>query len=65
MWLHGYFLQCNILGEDGFEVSVSQENVVSFCDTLLKTGLPIFCGLGSRDSLRVEAGLCLHGHEIE
>jgi aminomethyltransferase len=32
---------------------------------LLKTGLPIFCGLGSRDSLRTEAGLCLHGHEMD
>ena len=31
----------------------------------MKTNIPIFCGLGSRDSLRIEAGLCLHGHEMD
>ena len=52
-------------GEDGFEISVPNSQVEALAQKLLahKDVLPI--GLGARDSLRLEAGLCLYGHELE
>lgn len=52
-------------GEDGFEISVPDAQAEGFARGLLaKTGVaPI--GLGARDSLRLEAGLCLYGHDID
>ncbi len=51
-------------GEDGFELSMSTENVAPAWNALMEAGaLP--CGLGARDVLRLEAGLPLHGHEID
>lgn len=52
-------------GEDGFEISVPGEAVEKFFRDLLaqKEVLPI--GLGARDSLRLEAGLCLYGHDLD
>jgi aminomethyltransferase len=52
-------------GEDGFEISVPAEHAEALARTLLgnKDVLPI--GLGARDSLRLEAGLCLYGHDID
>lgn len=52
------------LGEDGFEISVSNENAVKLCEILLKNELVQFAGLGARDTLRLEAGLCLYGHDM-
>ncbi len=52
-------------GEDGFEISVSETNAEKLAEELLADGdtaWPI--GLGARDSLRLEAGLCLYGHDI-
>ena len=51
-------------GEDGFEISVRGEDVVALADALcaLKAVKPI--GLGARDSLRLEAGLPLYGHDL-
>ena len=51
-------------GEDGFEISIHSEQVEDLARLLLdqKDVLPI--GLGARDSLRLEAGLCLYGHEL-
>ena len=51
-------------GEDGFEISSKPNNVVSITRALLKNNIVAMAGLGSRDSLRLEAGLCLHGHDI-
>lgn len=52
-------------GEDGFEISSKNSNIVRIAEALLiKSGLVELAGLGSRDSLRLEAGLCLHGHDI-
>jgi aminomethyltransferase len=52
-------------GEDGFEISVPSEAAEGLAKALLadETVLPI--GLGARDSLRLEAGLCLYGHDLD
>jgi aminomethyltransferase len=51
-------------GEDGFEISVPADQAEELARTLL--GLPEVkpAGLGARDTLRLEAGLCLYGHDI-
>ena len=51
-------------GEDGFEISISTEHAEVFVKDLLKNKNTMLCGLGSRDSLRLEAGLSLYGHEL-
>lgn len=51
-------------GEDGFEIASTGPNVVKITQALLKNSAVELAGLGSRDSLRLEAGLCLHGHDI-
>lgn len=54
-------------GEDGFELYCSAEYGVALWDALLAAGQPeglIPCGLGARDTLRMEAKLPLYGHEI-
>jgi aminomethyltransferase len=52
-------------GEDGYEISVPADAADGLARTLLadETVLPI--GLGARDSLRLEGGLCLYGHDID
>jgi aminomethyltransferase len=51
-------------GEDGYEISVPADQAEALATALLDSGvLPI--GLGARDSLRLEAGLCLYGHDID
>lgn len=52
-------------GEDGFEVSVPEAQAVAFARALLADGRVAPIGLGARDSLRLEAGLCLYGHDID
>ena len=52
-------------GEDGFEISVPQATVVKFVENLLAQPEVKPIGLGARDSLRLEAGLCLYGHELD
>ncbi|PJN94388.1 glycine cleavage system protein T, partial [Amaricoccus sp. HAR-UPW-R2A-40] len=52
-------------GEDGFEVSVAAESAVDLAQRLLEDPAMRLIGLGARDSLRLEAGLCLHGHDID
>ncbi|MDP1690507.1 MAG: glycine cleavage system aminomethyltransferase GcvT [Burkholderiaceae bacterium] len=51
-------------GEDGFEISVPAEAVVALAKTLLAQPEVKPAGLGARDTLRLEAGLCLYGHDI-
>lgn len=51
-------------GEDGYELSVSNDQVESLARLLLAESEVAFIGLGARDSLRLEAGLCLYGHEL-
>ncbi|MCA8995388.1 MAG: glycine cleavage system aminomethyltransferase GcvT [Planctomycetaceae bacterium] len=55
-------------GEDGFEVIISKQNAESLWDALLKesSGIsPLPCGLGCRDTLRLEAAMPLYGHEMD
>ena len=52
-------------GEDGYEISVADEKVGQLCDSLLAHDDVMLIGLGARDSLRLEAGLCLYGHDID
>ena len=54
-------------GEDGFEISIPPPLTVPFTNHLLECGGPDrlrFAGLGARDSLRLEAGMCLYGHDL-
>jgi aminomethyltransferase len=52
-------------GEDGFEVSVADDQAVAFARALLAAEGVEAIGLGARDSLRLEAGLCLYGNDID
>ena len=52
-------------GEDGFEVSLPAERAEDLARSLLREPEVAPAGLGARDSLRLEAGLCLHGHDID
>lgn len=52
-------------GEDGYEISAHQDKVGEIWDTLLLDARVKPIGLGARDSLRLEAGLCLYGHDID
>jgi len=53
-------------GEDGFEFSVLPQNIVEFAERLLDSGEIVqLAGLGARDSLRLEAGMCLYGHDLD
>tara|TARA_Y100001970_G_C14151089_1_gene812759 strand:+ start:229 stop:1251 length:1023 start_codon:yes stop_codon:yes gene_type:complete len=51
-------------GEDGFEISIPNEIVNEFIIEIMKNTNVKLCGLGSRDSLRLEAGLSLYGNEL-
>lgn len=52
-------------GEDGFEISVPADKAKAFAAALLDHPDVLPIGLGARDSLRLEAGLCLYGHDID
>lgn len=51
-------------GEDGFEISIDRAHAKPLCEQLLASGIVKWAGLGARDSLRLEAGLCLYGNEL-
>jgi aminomethyltransferase len=52
-------------GEDGFEISLAAQSAEPFARRLLAEAEVRPIGLGARDSLRLEAGLCLYGHELD
>jgi aminomethyltransferase len=52
-------------GEDGFEISLPSSEAERFARLLLEQPEVKPVGLGARDSLRLEAGLCLYGHELD
>lgn len=52
-------------GEDGFEISVAASDAAGLWNTLMAASEVEPIGLGARDTLRLEAGLCLYGHDID
>ncbi len=52
-------------GEDGFEISLHNDRAEQLARTLLAQPEVEPAGLGARDSLRLEAGLCLYGHDLD
>lgn len=52
-------------GEDGFEISVASSEAEALARVLLADDAVEMIGLGARDSLRLEAGLCLYGHDLD
>ncbi|WP_296712899.1 glycine cleavage system aminomethyltransferase GcvT [Rhodoblastus sp.] len=60
-----YVSRSGYTGEDGFEISLPADAARPFADALLLEEDVEPVGLGARDSLRLEAGLCLYGHDID
>lgn len=56
--------RCGYTGEDGFEVSIPSVNADEIARSLLAEKEVELIGLGARDSLRLEAGFCLYGHDL-
>ena len=59
-----YVTRSGYTGEDGFEISLPNEVAEKFTKALLDNGSKLI-GLGARDTLRLEAGLCLYGNDID
>lgn len=60
-----YVTRSGYTGEDGFEISINPKDCHKIADTLLVNKNVRWVGLGARDSLRLEAGLCLYGHDMD
>jgi aminomethyltransferase len=60
-----FISRCGYTGEDGFEISVPDSHAEDLARALLDHPDVAPAGLGARDSLRLEAGLCLYGHDID
>lgn len=63
VWMHA--TRSGYTGEDGYELSVPATDAARLWDILLSDARVRPVGLGARDSLRLEAGLCLYGHDID
>merc|ERR1740124_362882 len=57
--------RCGYTGEDGFEIAIPAESTESIASKLLEDDRVNQTGLGARDSLRLEAGLCLYGNDLD
>mmetsp|Transcript_5712 Transcript_5712/g.6261 ORF Transcript_5712/g.6261 Transcript_5712/m.6261 type:complete len:424 (-) Transcript_5712:33-1304(-) len=57
--------RCGYTGEDGFELSIPSVYAESIASKLLEDDRVLQTGLGARDSLRLEAGLCLYGNDLD
>ena len=63
--IHIHASRSGYTGEDGFELSVLETDVEALWNVLLSHADVKPIGLGARDSLRLESGLCLYGHELD
>jgi aminomethyltransferase len=59
-----YITRSGYTGEDGFEISIINDFIEGLTKKLIENGARL-TGLGARDTLRLEAGLCLYGHELD
>ena len=59
-----YITRSGYTGEDGFEISLDNKKAEKFVDQLINHGARLI-GLGARDTLRLEAGLCLYGNDLD
>ena len=59
-----YITRSGYTGEDGFEISLENKKAEKFVDQLINYGAKLI-GLGARDTLRLEAGLCLYGNDLD
>jgi aminomethyltransferase len=57
--------RCGYTGEDGYEISIANDEADDFCLRLIAHEEVELIGLGARDSLRLECGLCLYGHDLD
>jgi len=60
-----YVSRSGYTGEDGFEIGMADDACEAIAQKLLASDEVLPVGLGARDSLRLEAGLCLYGHDID
>lgn len=60
-----YISRSGYTGEDGYEISIPEAFTIALTQELLSHDEVKWAGLGARDSLRLEAGLCLYGHDID
>ncbi len=60
-----YLTRSGYTGEDGFEIAVQGDFAEKIATELLKNSVLKPAGLGARDTLRLEAGLCLYGHDLD
>ncbi|WP_370244396.1 glycine cleavage system aminomethyltransferase GcvT [Salipiger sp.] len=65
MGVEAWVSRSGYTGEDGYEISVPESAAVALAEALLAQDTVEPIGLGARDSLRLEAGLCLYGHDID
>jgi aminomethyltransferase len=59
-----YITRSGYTGEDGFEISIKHSDAETFVESLIENGSKLI-GLGARDTLRMEAGLCLYGNDLD
>ena len=59
-----YITRSGYTGEDGFEISIDNKKTEKFVDQLINYSAKLI-GLGARDTLRLEAGLCLYGNDLD
>jgi aminomethyltransferase len=62
---NGIISRSGYTGEDGFEISIANSAANEFVEKLLADSQTALVGLGARDSLRLEAGLCLYGNDLD
>ncbi len=60
-----YISRSGYTGEDGYEISVSNDKAAELADAFTSFEEVEWVGLGARDSLRLECGLCLYGHDLD